>query len=207
MSNEYLNKTEEQQFEDAKSWFKENGTPILLAICVACAASFGWTFWQNHQAEKAASTSASYQATMESYLQDPAKNTPLAEKFVADNNGSNYASFTQLELAKQAAEKGDYATAKTLLNKTLQSSQDATLQIVTRFRLAAVDFQLKNYDEALTTLGQIQDKGWELRKQLLTGDILAAKGDTVAAKSAYEQAKVNANEQDKVLIDLRINNL
>ncbi|STY58897.1 Uncharacterised protein [Mannheimia haemolytica] len=28
MSNEYLNKTEEQQFEDAKNWFKENGTPI-----------------------------------------------------------------------------------------------------------------------------------------------------------------------------------
>ena len=34
MSSEYLNKTEEQQFEEAKSWFKENSTPILLAIFV-----------------------------------------------------------------------------------------------------------------------------------------------------------------------------
>ena len=34
MSSEYLNKTEEQQFEEAKNWFKENSTPILLAIFV-----------------------------------------------------------------------------------------------------------------------------------------------------------------------------
>ncbi|MEN2840198.1 hypothetical protein HPFOLIGI_02427 [Mannheimia haemolytica] len=44
MSNEYLNKTEEQQFEDAKNWFKENGTPILVAIILACAATAGWNF-------------------------------------------------------------------------------------------------------------------------------------------------------------------
>lgn len=207
MSNEYFNKTEEQQFEDAKNWFKENGTPILLAIIIACAASFGWNFWQNHQLNKAATTSATYQATMESYLQDPAKNAPLAEKFIADNNNSNYATFAQLELAKQAVGKDDFATAKALLTQAVQTSQDATLQMVIRFRLAAVDFQLKNYDEALATLGQIQGKGWELRKQLLTGDILAVKGDTAAAKSAYEQAKANANEQDRVLIDLKISNL
>lgn len=44
MSNEYLNKTEEQQFEDAKNWFKENGTPILVAIifslCGNCRLEF-----------------------------------------------------------------------------------------------------------------------------------------------------------------------
>ena len=44
MSSEYLNKTEEQQFEEAKNWFKENSTPILLAIFVFATASFGWNF-------------------------------------------------------------------------------------------------------------------------------------------------------------------
>lgn len=73
MSNEYLNKTEEQQFEDAKNWFKENGTPILVAIILACAATAGWNFWKNHQLETAQKTSASYQSVMESYLQNPSK--------------------------------------------------------------------------------------------------------------------------------------
>ena len=44
MSSEYLNKTEEQQFEEAKSWFRENSTPILLAIFVFAAASFWLEF-------------------------------------------------------------------------------------------------------------------------------------------------------------------
>lgn len=84
---------------------------------------------------------------------------------------------------------------------------DSTLQSIARFRLAQIDFQLKSYDEALASLAQIQDKAWELRKQILTGDILAAKGDIPAAKSAYEQAKTTANPQEQTLIDVRLNNL
>ncbi|AWW33349.1 hypothetical protein CT138_00020 [Mannheimia varigena] len=206
MSNEYLNKTEEQQFEDAKNWFKENGTPILVAIILACAASFGWNFWKNHQLETAQKTSAAYQSVMESYLQNPSKNQPLIEKFIADNKGSSYATFAQLETAKQAVENGDFSAAKVTLQSALTHS-DSTLQSVARFRLAQVDYQLKSYDEALANLAQIQDKAWELRKQILTGDILAAKGDIPAAKVAYEQAKANATPQEQTLIDVRLNNL
>ncbi|HDZ3559646.1 TPA: tetratricopeptide repeat protein [Mannheimia haemolytica] len=206
MSNEYLNKTEEQQFEDAKNWFKENGTPILVAIILACAATAGWNFWKNHQLETAQKTSASYQSVMESYLQNPSKNQPLVEKFIADNKDSNYAAFAQFEVAKQAVEKGNFSAAKTALQSVLTYS-DSTLQSIARFRLAQIDFQLKSYDEALASLAQIQDKAWELRKQILTGDILAAKGDIPAAKSAYEQAKTTANPQEQTLIDVRLNNL
>lgn len=207
MSNEYLNKTEEQQFEDAKNWFKANGTPILLAIIIACLASFGWNFWKNHQAEKAEQISASYQNVMESYLQDPSKNAPLVAQFIADHKGSAYAVFAEFEQAKQAVEKGDFAAAKTILQNSLATADNATLQMVARFRLALVDFQLKNYDEALATLSQIKDTAWDFRKQVLTGDILVAKGDKTAAKSAYEQAKANASQQDKMLVDVRLNNL
>ncbi|WP_150539326.1 YfgM family protein [Actinobacillus vicugnae] len=207
MNNEYLNKTEEQQFEEAKSWFKANGTPILVAIIIACVASFGWNFWKNHQIETAQHTSATYQSVMESYLQDPVKNAPLVTKFIADHKESSYAVFAQLEEAKQAVEKADFAQAKNLLQASLSATTDSTLQAVIRFRLAAVDYQLKNYDEALATLGQIQEQTWDLRKQVLSGDILVAKGDKEAAKSVYEKAKQNAPEQDKALIDIRLNDL
>lgn len=206
MSNEYLNKTEEQQFEDAKNWFKENGTPILVAIILVCAASLGWSFWKNHQLETAQKTSASYQRVMESYLQNPNKNQPLVEKFIADNQDSSYATFAQFEQAKQAVEKGDFFAAKVALQSALTQS-DSTLKTLARFRLAQVDYQLKSYDEALAGLTQIQDKAWELRKQILIGDILVAKGDKPAAKMAYEQARLNAAPQEQTLIDVRLNNL
>lgn len=205
--SDYLNKTEEQQFEEAKSWFKQNGTPILVAIFLIAAASFGWNFWKKHQFETSLKTSESYQQVMESYLQNPEKNAPLVEKFIADNNGSSYAVFAQLEQAKQQVEKAEFSAAKATLTQALNSTSDATLQNVIRFRLAAVEFQLNEFDGALATLSKIQDKVWDLRKQVFVGDILVAKGDKAAAKSAYEQAKVNAPEAEKTLIDVRLNNL
>ncbi|MBV6541104.1 tetratricopeptide repeat protein [Ursidibacter maritimus] len=204
--SEYLNSTEEQQFNEAKNWFKQNGTPILLAICLVSGATFGWNYWKKHQVEVAQSTSATYQKVMESYLQDPSKNTPLVEKFIAEHKGS-YVVFAQLEQAKQLAEKGDFNAVKTLLEQALTTTEDATLHNVIRFRLATVEYQLKNFDAALSALSNVKDKAWELRKQVLTGDILIAKGDKDAAKSAYEQAKANAKAEEQLLIDVRLNNL
>ncbi len=205
--SDYLNKTEEQQFEEAKSWFKQNGTPIVLVVLIASIATFGWNYWQKHQIEVAQQTSASYQSVMESYLQNADKNAPLVEKFIAENKDSSYAVFAQLEQAKQTAEKGDFATTKTLLTQALSSTTDATLQNVIRFRLAAVDYQLKEFDAALATLSQIKDTAWDFRKQLLTGDLLAAKGDKDAARSAYEQAKALMPAEEQMMIQIRLNNL
>lgn len=205
--SDYLNQTEEQQFEEAKKWFKQNGTPILVAITLLAASWAGWNFWQKHQQETALTTSAAYQQVMESYLQNTEKNQPLVEKFINDNQGSNYAVFAQLEQAKQLVEKADFTAAKAVLDSALAQADDPTLQNVIRFRVASVAFQLQQFDEALNVLSKVQDKVWDLRKQVLVGDILAAKGDKTAAKSAYEQAKANAPEAEQLLIDLRLNNL
>ena len=207
MSSEYLNKTEEQQFEEAKNWFKENSTPILLAIFVFATASFGWNFWKSHQAESAIQASTSYQATMEAYEQDPVKNQPLVAKFLEEAKGTNYAIFMQLEDAKNAVAKGDFAAAKSQLQAALNEVKDPSLQSIIRFRLAAVDFQLKEFDSALANLEQIKDQAWDARKQLFVADLLAAKGDKEAAKSAYEQLKAQTSGQERELIELKINNL
>ncbi|QIM65660.1 YfgM family protein [Frederiksenia canicola] len=204
--SEYYNSTEEQQFNEAKNWFKKNGTPILLAICVVAGASFGWQFWKKHQIEVAQQTSENYQQVLDSYLQNPDKNAPLVEKFISENQGT-YVVFAQLEQARQAANKGDFVAVKSQLEKALAASEDATLQNVIRFRLALVEYQLGNFDGALAVLANLKDSAWDLRKQILVGDVLTAKGDKAAAKSAYEQAKASASEQDKILIDIRLNNL
>ena len=207
MSSEYLNKTEEQQFEEAKNWFKENSTPILLAIFVFATASFGWNFWKNHQAESAIQASISYQATIEAYEQDPVKNQPLVAKFLEEAKGTNYAIFMQLEEAKNAVAKGDFSAAKSQLQAALNEVKDPSLQSIIRFRLAAVDFQLKEFDSALANLEQIKDQAWGARKQLFIADLLVAKGDKEAAKSAYEQIKAKMSGQERELIELKINNL
>lgn len=203
----YYNKTEEQEFNEVKSWFKANGTPILVVIFVIAASVFGWNFWKNHQLQKAQQTSANYQQVMESYLQNPSKNAPLVEKFISENKDTSYAVFAQLEQAKQLVETSEFAKAKDVLAQALAATADPTLQNVIRLRLAALDFQLGQFDGALATLAQVKDPAWALRKQVLTGDILVAKGDIEAAKSAYQQAKANASAAEQTLIDARLNNL
>lgn len=205
--SDYLNQTEEQQFEEAKHWFKQNGTAIAVTLFVIAASVFGWNFWKNHQHETAMKASATYQQVMESYLQNPEKNAPLVEKFITDNHGNSYAAFAQLEQAKQLVNKSDFSAAKQVLESALAQTNDPTLQNIIRFRIAAVAFQLQQFDDALNVLSKIQDKVWDLRKQVFVGDILAAKGDKIAAKSAYEQAKALAPEAEQLLIELRLNNL
>lgn len=202
----YFNKTEEQEFNDFKKWFKQNGTPIVAAVVIAIVASFGWTFWKNHQIQQAQQASTEYQAVMENYLQNPEKNQPLVDKFISDKSGTSYAVFAQLEEAKQAVKQANFEQAKTLLKQALATS-DATLKNVIYFRLATLDLQTKQYDEALNQLGQITDDAWLLRKQLLSADILAAKGDKEAARSAYQQARENATPEGQMLIDVKLNNL
>ncbi|QLB21202.1 hypothetical protein A6B43_06555 [Vespertiliibacter pulmonis] len=204
--SDYYNSTEEQQFNEAKNWFKKNGMPILLAICVISGASFGWQYWKKHQIDVAVQTSENYQQVIENYLQNPTKNAPLVDKFISENK-SAYAVLAQLELAKQQVEKADFSGAKTQLEQALLATEDTTLQNIIRFRLALVEYQLGNFDSALSVLEKVQDKAWQLRKQILTGDLFVAKADKEAAKAVYEQAKINATEQEKVLIDIRLNNL
>lgn len=205
-TEQYFNKTEEQQFEEAKSWFKQNGSAILLAMLVGASAVFGWNFWKNHNQQISQESSAAYDNVIESYLQDPIKNEPLVEKFIKESEHNSYATFAQFTEAQQLVNKGDFAKAKTVLEQAV-NAEDATLQTVARFRLAQVEYQLQNYDAALATLGQIKEKAWTLRKAVLTGDIFVAKGDNAGAKSAYQQALADAPEQEKALIELRLNNL
>ena len=43
-------RTEEEQIEAIKRWWKKNGSSLLLGIALALAIVFGWQAWQNHQA-------------------------------------------------------------------------------------------------------------------------------------------------------------
>ena len=73
--------------------------------------------------------------------------------------------------------------------------------------MAAVQFQLGQFDPALESLKLVKDQAWNGAKNMLVGDIQLAKGDKDAAKSAYQQAKQNATPLEQQLIQVRLNNL
>ncbi|WP_350668795.1 tetratricopeptide repeat protein, partial [Pseudoalteromonas sp. 69-MNA-CIBAN-0232] len=54
-------KTEEEQIEAFKAWWKKNGVMLIVAVAIAAGGYFGWQAWKNGQANYTSEASALYQ--------------------------------------------------------------------------------------------------------------------------------------------------
>ncbi len=198
---------EEQEINQLKDWWKENGKTIIVAFILGVGGMFGWRYWQAHQAEKIAQASAQYDALIYSSQQDEQAKKANIEQFVQANSKTAYAVFALLDEAKKATEKQDFAAAEANLNQALTQSQDEVLTSIVALRLSAVQFQLGQLDNALTTLNQVKGESFDARKAILTGDIQVAKGDKVAAKNSFEQAQQSGSQLEQQMAKMKLNNL
>lgn len=198
---------EEQEINQLKDWWKENGKTIIVAFILGVGGMFGWRYWQAHQAEQIAQASAQYDALIYSAQQDAQAKKANIEQFVQANSKTAYAVFALLDEAKKATEKQDFAAAEANLNQALTQSQDEVLTSIVALRLSAVLFQLGQLDNALTTLNQVKGESFNARKAILTGDIQVAKGDKVAAKNSFEQAQQNGSQLEQQMAKMKLNNL
>ena len=198
---------EEQEINQLKDWWKENGKTIIVAFILGVGGMFGWRYWQAHQAEQIAQASAQYDALIYSAQQDEQAKKANIEQFVQANSKTTYAVFALLDEAKKATEKQDFAAAEVNLNQALTQSQDEVLTYIVALRLSAVQFQLGQLDNALTTLNQVKGESFSARKALLTGDIQVAKGDKVAAKNSFEQAQQSGSQLEQQMAKMKLNNL
>ena len=198
---------EEQEINQLKDWWKENGKTIIVAFILGVGGMFGWRYWQEHQAEQIAQASAQYDALIYSAQQDEQAKKANIEQFVQANSKTAYAVFALLDEAKKATEKQDFAAAEVNLNQALTQSQDEVLTSIVALRLSAVQFQLAQLDNALTTLNQVKGESFNARKALLTGDIQVAKGDKIAAKNSFDQAQQSGSQLEQQMAKMKLNNL
>ena len=198
---------EEQEINQLKDWWKENGKTIIVAFILGVGGMFGWRYWQAHQAEQIAQASAQYDALIYSAQQDEQAKKANIEQFVQANSKTAYAVFALLDEAKKATEKQDFTAAEVNLNQALTQSQDEVLTSIVALRLSAVQFQLGQLDNALTTLNQVKGESFNARKAILTGDIQVAKGDKVAAKNSFEQAQQSGSQLEQQVAKMKLNNL
>ena len=198
---------EEQEISALKAWWKENATFIIVCTVLAFGGVFGWNYWQSYQTEKMHNSSMEYVAVIDAYSQDPKGQSAQLDQFVQQNSKSAYAVLALFEKAKIAAENQDFAQAESALKEAQAQSANEELNNIASLRLAAVQLQQKQFDNALQTLDGVKGEAWNSRKSLLIGDIQLAKGDKQAAQNAYHQAKQGASQMEQQLIQVRLNNL
>jgi len=209
--------TEEEQVEALKSWMKEYGRSVVFGVGMCLVLVFGWRAWQDHTRQTAQAASAAFdnlqQAVNKATAQDATdldRSTleTLAEPLLEQWAETAYADLSRLLMAKAAVHGGDLEKAKALLATVVERTQDEAIAHMARQRQARVLLAMAEYDAALALLKVpgLSDTVYYAAYEELRGDILAAKGDTEAARQAYEKA-ASAEQNQRPFTEIKLNDM
>lgn len=190
-------RTEEEQVEALRRWWKDNGKSTVALIVLALAVGFGWQSWQRSSSGQQEQASDLYQALLRA-SETPAASSgtqgvELAEQLKNEFSGSSYAQFAALQLAAMAVQEGNLAEAEAQLRWVLgnaASGSDAAQ--VAQLRLARVVAAAGNTDQALDIITKAAPGDYAASYALAQGDILLAVGRQDEARDAYTRAMTAA---------------
>ena len=186
-------KTEEEQIEAFKTWWKKNGLMLIAAIAVAAGGYFGLQAWNNNQANYTNEASSLYQNLVQASADLSDKDNQQTVTFIAqqlsdDYGDTGYAMFGQLFLARVAVENGKYDEAITALNNAIASTDDASFIAIANLRIARLLLQQEDYAGAIAKAEKVSEKEFTTQQQELMGDIYLAQGKRDDARTAYQKA-------------------
>ncbi len=189
-------RTDDEQVEALKRWWKENGTSTLLGIVVVVGGYFGWQAWETRQVQQAGAASFSYQQLLQLSMEIEQQPTDaryttashLVDTLKTDFSSTDYARYAALMQAKLQVSQGDLAAAEAELRWVLDSKPEPSMMQVSNLRLARVLFASGQVDPALALIdsaehGEFAGSFYELR-----GDIESSRGNVEAARQAYQRA-------------------
>ncbi len=187
-------RTEEEQVEALKRWWKDNGTSTLVVVLFAVAAGFGWQGWQARQQAQAEAASTLFQQFLETSGAeaggDAAAAKELATRLASEYDGTAYARFAELHLARLHVAGGDLGAAEAALRTVLaETSPKADLHRVAKLRLGRVLAASGDTDDALALLASDANNPYAGAYALARGDVLFAAGREDEAGAAYREAQ------------------
>ncbi|PCJ87675.1 MAG: hypothetical protein COA54_05100 [Thiotrichaceae bacterium] len=191
--NEY--ETEEQQVAALKSWWKSNGTSIIVGLFVGVASIFGYREYVNQNHGHLVQASDLYMQAAQSVALQTIDKEMIDDKAVDINNtlineygDTPYAALSSLALAKLEYEKNNIDAAVAQLELAVKHASDDMIKQIANLRLARVYIEQEKYTEATTILEMAHDAAYDAQIEELKGDIYRAKGEVEAARSAYDKA-------------------
>ncbi|MDQ6619155.1 MAG: tetratricopeptide repeat protein [Pseudomonadota bacterium] len=200
---------EQEQLDDLKAWWRRWGnliTAVIVAASLALVGVQGWRWWKHRQSDEA---STLYSAAMVGLRSDDLAKTRDAVTQLTQRYGSTtYASSGASLLARMLFDKGDKDAALAQLQWVVDHGEPEQRQIA-RYRVAEVQLDRKQYDEALRTLDAKIDPAFEGVYADLRGDILAAAGRNDEARTAYQIAlgKLDTKSAYKNYVQVKLDSL
>ncbi|MEP5177434.1 YfgM family protein [Marinobacter alexandrii] len=207
-------RTEVEQVQAIKDWWKKNGSSLLIGIGAALAIVFGWQAWQNHEAQQRTEAANQFANLLNAFSDQADETSGETVAFVAqtlreDYTDSAYAVYGNLILARQQLMAGESEAAIEALKWALEKSgEQQALTLVVRSRLARAQFDAGQYDEALVTIDEAAEAdSFNAIFSELRGDILLAQGDRDGARDAYLAAREQSQQGRSGILELKLSDL
>lgn len=203
---EYL--SEKEQWEEIRTWVRENGLWVVAGVALAAAGLQGWRWWQAHLDERGVKASAAYTRMINALEKgDRTQAFVRLGELERDYPSSPYADQAKLLAARLYVESNELDKAVRELETVMNNSRDHELALVARMRLARVEIAEAKPDAALATLNAAEPGAFAARYHEVRGDAWYAKGDRPAALKEYRSAAGSPDLGDAALLDLKIADL
>jgi predicted negative regulator of RcsB-dependent stress response len=188
--------TDDEQLQQLKNWWKDNGTSLIIAVLVGLIAYFGFQGWQNHQQQQAEQASALYSELLETLtvdaqqsLSEEKKTTAnyLTEQLQNEYKSSQYAANASFLSAKTAVDDNKLDIAEKALLWVVENGNKPA-KALAELRLARIYLAQKKYAAALVLVNTEVETTFLSLHAELKGDVFTAQGEWLSAREAYQQA-------------------
>ena len=186
-------KTEEEQVQAIKQWWKDNAFSLVAGIAIGAIVLGGYKYWTESKQNQAKQASVIYSEILSS-KSDKTKNTELLK---SDYSGTPYAALATLLLAKDNVSASEYDKATSQLIWVVDNNHDESVQHIAQQRLARLYLSQNKIADAEKLVAGVKASGFESGYSEIRGDINLAKNLPTQAKENYRLALTSLEQGDK----------
>ncbi len=180
--------TEEQQVEAIKRFWSENGNSIIAGLVIGLGGFIGFNYYQDNKIAQQEAIASEYMTLLEVNEKSPEQFIQQGETFVNKYGDSSYAALTALSMAKNTADKQDWAKTAQYLQLAVDKAPHSGIKAIATIRLARAQAQQAQYDKALVTLSQPLPESFIASAEEAKGDIYILQDKRDLARNAYQVA-------------------
>lgn len=184
-----LDLEEQEQLDELKVWWKQNGTKFVAGVLIIALAIAGWNGWRWYQARQNSEAAALYEVLRQPGTSNDLKKVrEISGQLIEKYAGTVYAVDAAMSVAKANFDAGDRKSAKAQYEWIIKHAKQPQSRELARLRLAAVLIDDKQFDEALKTLDGKHDPAFDAMYSDMRGDVYSLQGKEADARKAYQAA-------------------
>lgn len=183
-----LDLEEQDQLDALKTWWRTNGTKVLIVVGLVLATVVGYQGWKQYQTKQSQAASEKFMLLGDASPTDVKTIKAISAEIIENYPSTPYAARAALLSAKVSYNAKDIDSAKMQSEWAYKNAREDAVKTLAQLQLAAILAEQKEYEAALKLLNEKHESSFDGLFADLKGDVLVAQGKPDDAKAAYQEA-------------------